>query len=156
MRAISIGFSRPKGFKPLAWFIQMWQGGTPYSHVYLRVHSSYTNETLVYQASHGLVNCMHYDNFLAKNVVVDEFVVDIDQEGLRYCLKRAQQLLGRPYGYLGLLKLGLRKIGIKWPGDGLKTLHCSEFILTLFPDLSGKRGDYIEPVDLYKVLENVK
>lgn len=156
MRIVSIGFSRPKGFKPLAWFIQMWQGGTPYSHVYLRVHSLYTNETLVYQASHGLVNCMHYDNFLAKNVAVDEFVVDIDPEGLRYCLKRAQQLLGRPYGYLGLLKLGMQKIGIKWPGDGLKTLHCSEFILALFPDLSGKRGDYIEPVDLYKVLENVK
>jgi hypothetical protein len=72
---VSIGFSRPKNLwlKPGALAIMAWQGGVPYAHVYIRVHSNYTDETLVYQASQGMVNCMNYDNFKPVETIVAEF-----------------------------------------------------------------------------------
>jgi hypothetical protein len=151
---VVIGFSRPKGFKPGSLAIRAWMGFTSYSHVYLRLHSAYTDETLVYQASHGLVNCMHISAFEAQNKVVCEFVINISKENLRICVKKAQQLLGRPYGYLGLLKLVVRRL-LPVKGDNLRTLHCSEFIGALFPRLAENiDADYLEPKHLFEAIKN--
>lgn len=159
--SITIGFSRPSSpYAVGSYAIRLWQGSTPYCHVYLKVYSSYTGEMLVYQASHGLVNCMNYENFLSKNVVVNEFVLSVDRDKLKNIVKVSQQLLGRPYGYAGLAVLLAAKLIGKWVpssakwGDGLATLHCSEFIGELMPELmSGANDDLLEPVDLYKALE---
>lgn len=153
MSTALIGFSRPKKFKLGSEAIKLWMN-TPYSHVYLRVYSQYTKQWLVYQASHGMVNCLTYDNFRANNVVVREFALNIEPEKQRFCIRRAQQLLGKPYGYLGLAKLVLREFGLPLPGDGDKSFHCSEFIVALFPEiLDDYPQDFIEPRHLMTVLE---
>lgn len=154
MTRVVIGFSQPKGCMIGAEVIKLWMG-TPYSHVYLRVYSSYTEQWLVYQASHGMVNCLTYTAFSATNNTTHEYSVDVSDEALRSTVRKAQQLLGQPYGYFGLLRLVLRRLEIPVVGDGLKSSHCSEFIATLFPDLAERAGitaDYIEPVHLQKVL----
>lgn len=155
MKSVHIGFSVKNGFAPAACLIRAWQGGTDYSHVYLRVYSNYTDEMLVYQASHGLVNCMNYQNFLLNNKVIREFIVQLPDEDLKACIKKCQQLLGRPYGYKGLVKLAVAKVfKQKIQGDGENSFHCSELIATLFPKLAKDiDSDFIEPVDLYKHLE---
>jgi hypothetical protein len=148
-----VGFSAPKTWKPGAEFIKLWQGGTLYSHVYLRLYSTYTQNWLVYQASHGAVNCVHYDNFLQSNKIIAEFRRPVSDEALQATVRLAQIYLGRPYGYIGLLRLGARKILPKVVGDGTKSFHCSEFIATLFPDLANSVDvDFVEPVHLFNVL----
>lgn len=159
---VIIGFSCPNKFMIGAELIKLWQGGTKYCHVYMVTYSPYTELFLVHQASHGMVNCMSYDAFKESNNVVREFTVNIAPEDLQATVKKAQELLGRPYGVLGLCKLVvarlLQHLFPKWCnhiGDGLKTLHCSEFIGALFPKFAAKQPnlDRIEPVDIYKVLE---
>lgn len=159
-----IGFSSPKKFKIGAELIKLWQGRTTYSHVYLKVYSNYTEEWLVYQASHGMVNCTHYDNFLAENMPVVEIGVYISPDNLRATIKKAQTLLGRDYGTVGLLKLVIYRIitstgmgcaSMKAWGDGLKTFHCSEFLATLLPEYAHGNPDYIEPVHIYNKLQSI-
>ena len=157
MSTVIIGFSSPKSWKLGAEFIKLWQGGTKFSHVYMRVYSNYTEQWLVYQASHGFVNCLTYANFSSGNKICKEFSVDIEPEKLKNTIKIAQQLLGRPYGYLGLIKLGLRRFGIKWAGDDMHSFHCSELIATLFPEfIANMDSDYVEPVHLFNVLQSME
>ena len=155
MTEIVIGFSAPKSWMIGAEMIKFWMR-TPYCHVYLRVYSNYTGQSLIYQASHGMVHCLTAANFFTANTAVAEFTVPISEDNLRNTLRFAQQLLGQPYGYLGLIKLVLRKWfkGVK--GDGNKSFHCSEFIAKLFPQFieNCPQPDFIEPVHLYKVLES--
>lgn len=152
IKQVIIGFSSPSRVKIGAEIIKLWMR-TPYSHVFLLLHSNYTGLDLVYQASHGSVNCLTLDNFKKDNRIVDQFSILVEEEQLKNCLVAAQQLLGRPYGYLGLIRLALSKLGIPMVGDGLSTLHCSEFIGRLFPNLINKSADLVEPVDLYRALE---
>lgn len=148
-----IGFSKPKGFKLGAQIIKWWMNA-PFSHVYLLVYSKYTQQWLVYQASHGMVHCRTYDVFLEDNLVCAEFDLELPKDRLKACVTKAQQLLGRPYGYLGLIRIGLHKLGFPVSGDGARSFHCSEFIAALFPELVQKHEtDFIEPIHLYRMLE---
>lgn len=151
MRSVIVGFSAPIKWKVGAEFIKLWQGGTPYSHVYLRTTAVLIKRDIIYQASHGDVNCISAPAFEEQNRVVAEFEYNIQDydyvELLRYCVDE----LGKPYGYLGLLKIGLRKL-FKIRGDGERSFHCSEFAARAIKSLATKDADFIEPVDLYKSL----
>jgi hypothetical protein len=52
MKTVTIGFSRPKNklFPIGSWLIRMYQGWTPYSHVYLEFYSESINRPLIYEA----------------------------------------------------------------------------------------------------------
>lgn len=128
-------------------------GWTPYSHVYIRVYSKMTGWWIVYQASHGMVHCMIYDTFKQQNYLVKEFEHHIEPMQLVSFLKTAQSLLGRPYGYWGLVKLALKRWGWKTQGDDDATFHCSELIARLVPSLACGDIDFIEPVHLYDKLD---
>lgn len=149
-----IGFSKPNKWMIGAEAIKWWMS-TDYCHVYLRVYSRYTQQWLVYHASHGMVHMLLWDNFCANNIVVKEFQVDVHNTDLQNTVKKAQSLLGQPYGYIGLLKLVLRKVCPKLVrGDDLASFHCSEFIAVLFPQLAQNIDeDYIEPVHLFEALQ---
>lgn len=138
-----------------AWAIQKWMKAD-YSHVYLRVYSQYTNQWLVYQASHGMVHLRLWKWFFSGNEPVVEYELELPEQDLKNTIKIAQQLLGQPYGYLGLLKIVLRRCGFKVAGDGLNSFHCSELIAVLMPELAkGMQADFIEPVDLQKHLDAI-
>jgi hypothetical protein len=154
MTQVLIGFSQPNKFMIGAAAIKWWMQ-TPYCHVYLRVYSRYTEQWLVYQASHGMVNCLTWTNFCNGNKIEKEFALNVDDADLQATVRKAQQLLGQPYGYLGLAVLVLRRIFPALKGDKYGSAHCSEFIACMFPQLAEqlhKEPDFIEPVDLFKVL----
>jgi hypothetical protein len=157
MTQVIIGFSAPKSWKIGAEVIKLWQGRTQYCHVYLLVYSQFTKQWLVYHASHGMVHCLTYDNFKVKNEIIKEFSVFVAKSDFQATIKRAQQMLSQPYGYLGLIKLALRRLGLPVIGDNYRTSHCSEFIATLFPTLAAECSidpDFIEPVHLHQILES--
>lgn len=153
-----IGFSAPKSFKIGAKLIQLWMGGTPYSHAYIKLYSSYTGLNLVYQASHGHVNCIEYINFCESNKVIAEFELDVEAENIRSTVIRLQQLLQKPYGVIGLAKLVFCKLlGMRKIGDGESTFHCSELVARIEPKIlelsTQKDPDLIEPVHAYNALK---
>lgn len=177
MKTITIGFSSPRSFKIGAEIIKLWQGGTSYSHAFIKIYSSYTDLTLIYQASHGYVNCLEVSRFFKENKIVAEFQIQVPDQNLRDTIREAQLLLQAPYGYKGLIILGVSRIlettlkkckKYQWCatlldkvstwGDGLQTFHCSELVARLVPEIiqytQEKDPDRIEPVDLYKVLDS--
>ena len=158
MPSVIIGFSKPSNkFKVGSLAIRAWQGGTPYSHVYLAMYNPWADRTVVYQASHGDVNCISYDRFLDYNEVVEEFVLQMQTPALKSLMQYCISSLGAPYGFLGLLKIVLRRTFRKIfrvSGDGAKSYHCSEFVVRAMPNLIKADADFVEPVDLYKALKS--
>lgn len=151
MRSVIIGFSRPKKFKIGAAAIMLWMRA-PYSHVYIKVYSPYLSKWLIYQASQGSVHCITSDNFEKQNTVYKEIAADVESICLRNFTKRVYELLGSPYGYVGLAKIVLRRMGVPVSGDGNKSFHCSELVATLLPNKFSGSPDFLEPVHIYREL----
>ena len=88
-----------------------------------------------------------YDSF--KHTILTVEVPDIEAAEAE-----AEKLLGTPYGYRACLDGGLHDLlGVTVPGDGEKTVDCSEAVvrilraggLDIFPDFS---ADNVTPADL--------
>lgn len=96
MSSITIGFSRPKTWKPFAWLI-MKAYRTNYDHVYIKFHSNTYDRDIIYQASSVMVNFMSPVVFQQNNIVVKEFQVDVPDENyaklMQFCIDNA----GKPY-----------------------------------------------------------
>lgn len=153
MKSVVVGFSSPKKWMLGSEFIKLWQGGAAYSHVYLKLKHEKLGREMIYQASRGSVNCVTAQVFLEKNKVIAEFEYNIEKsrylELVRYCVDS----LGRPYGYLGLIRIVIRKLFKKIKGDGEKTEHCSEFAIRAAPELHDVDPDFCTPKDLYNRLK---
>jgi uncharacterized protein YycO len=149
-----IGASMPTTWKAGAELIKLYEG-VPYSHVYLRVYTTWTNRWLVYQASHGDVNCITFANFQNRNEVFAEWEVDLSDDKHKDVVGYCQDELQKPYGFFGLLKIALKK-KFKMSGDGDNTFHCSELITRAFPDIVNfideKNPDFITPKHLVEAL----
>lgn len=157
-KSVIIGFSKPKKWKIGAECIKLWSN-CAFSHVYIVEHRRYVGRTLVYQASHGNVNCISKENFLKENDVVSEFEIIISTcayaKTIQYCIDS----LGADYGQIGLIKIVLSK-KFKMHGDGSRTFHCSEFAIRAVPELkqylqSEIEPDFIEPVHLFAALNKM-
>jgi hypothetical protein len=116
---MKIATSSPKGFKIGAELIKQYQG-TKFSHILI------IKDNLVYQASHGYVNCWYIDNFLAANDIVhvyevEDSIVDFDF---------VQKQLGKRYSYLQILEISFKYLtGIKiLVNNGNQQFICSEFV----------------------------
>jgi hypothetical protein len=151
MRTVIVGFSKPIKFKIGAEIIKLFQSGTKFSHVYLRFFSPIAQRHIVYQASHGDVNCLALGTFLQENEIVAEFEYEMDElrfvKFIQYCIDNLQ----KPYGYMGLILLALKKL-VRVKGDGEKSFHCSEFAARALPEFKDGDFDFIEPVDLFEKL----
>lgn len=138
-----VATSSPKKWKIGSALIKKYQGGTKYSHVLL------IKDDMVYQASHGWVNCMHIDNFTQDNNIIDAYIVDDDKIDFEYAKKQ----IGKKYSLIQLLKIGLKYLtGIRLSDNGNKRFICSEYV--------GKClkldwvNDYTDPEDIVKHLTN--
>lgn len=154
-REVIIGFSRPKHWKIGAECIKRWSKSN-FSHVYIVENRRYVGREIVYQASHGNVNCISKSNFLKENEIVAEFAVPMSTvdycNTIQYCIDN----LGADYGQIGLIKIVLSK-KLKLTGDGSKTFHCSELAIRAVPMLKfyltcQLEPDFIEPVHLEQCL----
>jgi hypothetical protein len=158
MKKITIGFSRPKGniFPILSWIIRLYQGWTPYSHVYLKFHLKPINEEIIYQASSLQVNYINPNIFNKKSHIVEEFKFDITDEDYLDLLVYTTKHVGKPYGIKNLFAILLKKES--W-GDEDKSFICSELVVPILKNIVGisidKKQDLITPKDLYKILKSL-
>lgn len=165
MEKITIGFSRPKTWKPFAWLI-MAGYDIPYDHVYVKFYSDSYARDIIYQASSTMVNFMSPTIFYGNNISVKEFEFDITPEKkiemIQFCIDNA----GVPYGklqVLGLIWVRLNDlVGKKILNpfrDGRASEVCDEiaaFILK-FVDINVDVDlDTLNPKELYEILERVK
>lgn len=93
--------------------------GTEFSHVLI------IKDDLVYQASHGLVNCTFIDNFIEDNNIVHFYEVPDIAIDMEFVHKQ----LGKKYSILQLILIPLLKlVKAKYKGNGDQKFICSEFV----------------------------
>lgn len=110
--------SSPKTFKVGAELIKFYQG-TKFSHVAI------IQGDLVFQASHGYVNCWHIDNFVKENNIVHFFEVPDSAIDMDF----VQKQLGKEYGKDQLILIPFLKfVKAKYKGNGNEKFICSEFV----------------------------
>lgn len=96
-----------------------WYQNTTFSHVLI------IDEDLVYQASHGMVNCTYIDNFLNANKIVNFYEVDDNTIDMDFVKRQ----LGKKYGTMQLIAIPLAKyFKIKIKGNNDQKFICSEFV----------------------------
>lgn len=103
-----------------------WYQNTMFSHV-LIIHGD-----LVYQASHGYVNCTHINNFLTENKLIHQYSVPDDDIDMDFIKKQ----LGKDYGTVQLVVISIftviqsifKFVKFKYKGNGNQKFICSEFV----------------------------
>lgn len=120
-----VATSAPRKWKIGSALIKWYQGGTKYSHVLL------INGDMVYQASHGWVNCCYIENFLEENTIFD--VYEVEDEVIDF--EFVKQQIGKRYSYMQILKIAisfvfkmLLGVKLRFSQNGDKRFICSEFI----------------------------
>lgn len=109
---VFIASSSPIKFKIGSSLIKFFQK-TEYSHVFI-IYGD-----LVFQASHGMVNIWHIDNFLKENKIIDRINIEKEKIDIDFMFKE----LGKPYGYSQLIEISLRFIFV----IKLKLISSSRF-----------------------------
>lgn len=141
---IYIGFSKARGTFPiLSWLIRLIEQ-TPYSHVYLRIPSTWLQTDTYFQASGLMVNFMGPDVFAKNAQVVEEFPIWITPETKKKIWQFAIRNAGKPYSIkqlpgIGIIKLG-RLFGQNWNNpfkDGRASYICVELIAELLIEYLG-------------------
>lgn len=154
-----IGFSRAKSPLKIGSTAIELAEKTDFSHVFMRAPDTDTDLMMVYQASHGYVNSMTYDNFKVDNIVAKEYTLTVPPQQYKDLLIFMKSSLGTPYGYLEILMISIKKlfhieINVR---DGMTTEICSEFgarVAKLDGINVGNDLDYETPSDLDHVLTN--
>lgn len=161
METITVGFSRPKTWKPFAWLI-MASYGIPFDHVYIKWHSGKLERDIVYQASGTMVNFMG-QQFFDNNVSVDEFEIPITPENKLAMIQFAMDNAGKPYGikecfglaWVRICALFGKKVKNPFKSDG-STYVCSELAGYILSNYAGITIDSdiadIDPKEAYDYL----
>jgi hypothetical protein len=163
MPTLTVGFSKPKKWKPLAWMI-MKGYSTPYSHVYIKLWSDKYQRFLIYQASHTLVNFMSTEVFDTESVVIEEFNLNIADETRTKMMQFAIDNAGKPYGMMNVVGLSVKRLcelfGMKIENpftDGNKTYVCCELVGAILKDEIKVAVDIplddLDPKDIYDILK---
>jgi uncharacterized protein YycO len=165
MDSITVGFSKPKVWKPFSWLI-MTAYGTPFDHVYIRWHSNSLSRDVIYQASGMAVNFMGAQ-FFANNVVVDEFEVQLTPANKLAMIQFAMDNAGKPYGikecfglaWVRICSLFGKAVANPFTFDG-STYVCSELVGYILDDYAGmdvnKDPSLIDPKMMYNYLLAIK
>jgi hypothetical protein len=111
--------SSPKKWKLGAELIKFYQK-TKFSHVAI------IKGDLVFQASHGSVNCTHINVFLKDNVVIDRFYVHNSKVDMNF----VKLQLGKKYSFWQIIQIAIDYFtGIKITiSNGNQKFICSEFV----------------------------
>lgn len=154
---IFVGFSRPNKFKIFSFLIRLFLR-TPYSHVYIRFYDAYTAKWIIFEASHGEVHLMEWNNWMIDNNAIEERVFELDELHRREVIRFAIDHLQKPYSLaniLGIVFYGIFKKRIFQ--DGPKAFICSELIaLALDNKVSFKKPlDLVTPKDIHKAVFGV-
>ena len=140
-----IATSSPIKWKVGAELIKFEQG-TSFSHVLI------IKGDLVFQASHGYVNCVHIDNFLLDNKIINTYDVPDESIDMDFVYKQ----LGKKYGVIQILEIALKYLtGIKiLINNRNNQFICSEYV--------GKAlrldwvTDFTTPLEIDNYLKTIK
>lgn len=160
MKTIKIGFSYPKEFKIGAWLISKWIG-RPYSHTYIYWEDNQGRE-IVFQAAHGTVHMIMLDNFLIENIIIEEYSLNITDEGYQHLRDYCYFNSGFRYSYLDLIYVVIYdlslKLGIKFLPKNPDGFICSELVSVALALVFGfklpKPSYLMTPADVEKLLED--
>lgn len=108
MNKISIGFSKPHKWKPLAWLIKLVEG-TEYSHVFVTWHCTNINRRKVFEAVGSGIRILSNVNFKKGAEVVEIYQFYVDDETLFKIEQEAHDMTGKPYGYKAILGLAIMR-----------------------------------------------
>ena len=100
--SIYIGFSKPRGLKPVAEVIRLVEQ-TPFNHVYIRFQDPTTRLRMVLEASHTTVHLEECEAWRTRNEEVFEVRQDISAAQFEQVLSKGFIALQKPYSVLGLL-----------------------------------------------------
>jgi hypothetical protein len=146
---IIFGFSRPKGwFQPFSWAIRFFTW-SDISHAYVKFYSAKYDRWLIYQASGLAVNFVGDTEFISKEIVVEEYELDISIETKNKAVQYAIDQCGKSYGMLQILGLLLvvlaDRIGIAIPNIlyNNNTFVCSELAADVLLEIG--KGQGIDP-----------
>lgn len=113
-----IATSSPKKWKLGAELIK-WFQGTTFSHILI------IKDDLVFQSSHGYVNCTHIDVFLEDNKLIHSYEVEDSKVDFDFVKRQ----LGKGYGYWQLVVIPFAKwFEFKWNKDKNQHFICSEYV----------------------------
>lgn len=140
-----VATSKNKNFSIPAILIQFYQK-TTFSHILI------IDKNLVFQASNGFVNCMHIDNFLSNNIIVDQYEIPDDSIDMEFVYSQ----LGKKYNFIQILQIVIKYLtGIRITFNSKNDRFiCSEFV--------GKSlrlqwvNDFTTPIDIVKYLKTLK
>ena len=132
-----------------------------YSHVALVHIDETTGIKLVYQASLGIVNCYNYELFLDNNIIVEEYLLDLNNDELLHILRFLHENLGKPYSTVQIILLSIKKLlklQVNYRNSD-NAFICSELVIRVLqilkPDLFVEEVDYKTPSDLNKIINEL-
>jgi hypothetical protein len=159
MKTVKIGFSKPNAFKIGAWAIQKWIG-KEYSHVYIR-YSDDQGRDVVFQAAHGTVHPILYENFIDHNISIKEYSIEFSDAEYQQLRDFYYSNMGKLYDYGDLVKIVCYDIAIRF-GFKIDTVDCSGYVCSelaakMLSDIKGynfnKPFNLIRPDDVDVTLE---
>lgn len=153
-----VGFSRSRDWYKIGSKVIEITEERPYSHAYVEYTDYFTEQQMIAQASHGMVNQISLERFLERNNIVKEYEFDIDHAQFLLLMKTIESNLGVPYSKLELVWIAIKKlfhveVNIHDHDD---SFICSEFvarILQILDILSTQNVDFLTPSDLDDLIQ---
>lgn len=167
MKSIIIGFSTSTKKLPIGdWLIRLWQGFTPYSHVYIKLLTtpSFPSNKILH-AAEGQVSHYSETAFLKRNKIIEEFEVKLPIKTYN-SIKRDlfHELAGEPYSFMqnvGIVVVALvRLVGLKIKNPWQSGWNCSEYVARVLkkthPEwVAHLDPNLVTPKELYKILKSL-
>lgn len=164
---VEILFSTPKKWHLSSQIIK-WALGSSFSHVCLKINSSFYERDLIYEASAGQVQTEKFENWEERNKILYRYEVNVSDLRKKEIIQYSIDHLRYKYGVLSLVAIFFKdKFGIKLPFgvDGDRKFICSEFIFLCMKDelveMAQKQhiqideeADYIDPTEVHAILKN--
>lgn len=106
---LSIGFSKPKKWKPLAWLI-MAVGGTTYSHTFVTWKCTAIDRRKVFEAVGSGVRILSNVTFKDQAEIVKLYSFEVSEDRIGEIEKLAHDMAGTSYGTKALVGIAIMKI----------------------------------------------
>lgn len=137
MKKITILYSNPKKFMlhtPIIKYVDK----SDFSHTCLLHKDSITGQDMIYQASHGRVHSILFEEWLKNNNIISQQVVYIKEYKYIELLKLMNKFNFTKYGYmslLGILFFRLFKTRRNLFAKGVEEFICSEIVAYFIRDI---------------------
>jgi hypothetical protein len=110
---ISVGFSRPKKWKPVSVAI-MFAENTHFSHTFVSWKCTFIDRRKVYEAVGGGSRKISNVRFKKEAYITDIFQFEVSEKALAKIDQFTHDQAGTPYGYKHLIGIGIMRIKNAW------------------------------------------